>query len=626
MSRREFRDLSSPEAAREALDALAIEGDRERVPVDSAGGRTLADRIDAPIDVPGFDRSAMDGYALRATDTFEATEDSPETLPVVGTVQAGNEPTATVEAGQAVQVATGAVMPDGADAVVPVERTVERDEAVDVTAAVTPGENVMPRGADIAAGARALAPGTHLGPRHVGLLAALGHETVPVRTVPTVGIVSTGEELVQLGEPLHSAAGQIYDVNSHSVAAAIEETGCRARRYTPASDDEEQLREVLETATTECDLVVTAGSTSAGTADLLYRLVEEEGEILVHGVALKPGRPMLVGHIYETPYVGLPGYPVSALSVFRTLVAPRLHEASGKPESATATVTATLAHRVRYDGGRLRLVAVGLVADAEGQLRAYAPRKGSGATTTLVETDGIVRMAPETTLLAADESVTVERFDNVTVPSLLAVGDPDPAIAAVLDEAGDARLLTLGADDGLRWVEDDIPDLLIAAPELVDDTVVGDPLAVLSREWGLVVPAGNPEDVQGCATLVERDLRVANVDGTVGLRAAFEDALDGLATESPADAIDGYNRELPGIESPARSVAAGRADAGVGLRATTDQFDVDFVPVGRQRVGVYPSPERRGKSSVVTLNETVAESLQSACESLAGYQLAGDRE
>jgi molybdenum cofactor synthesis domain-containing protein len=585
MTRREFRDLSPPDEAREALESLDVGGGVESVPLVDAESRTLAERVDATIDVPGFARAAMDGYAVRASDTFGASESDPVPLPVVGTVHAGSEPDCTVGEGEAVQVATGAVMPDGADAVVPVERTVEHENGVDITAAVAPGDSVMFRGADIAAGDRALGPGTHLGPRHIGLLAALGRETAPVRAEPTVGVVSTGEELVQPGSDLDAGAGQIYDVNSHSVAAAVEAAGGEAVRYTPATDDEETLRAALREAAAETDLLLTSGSTSAGEADLLYRLVEEEGEILVHGVALKPGRPMLVGRVFGTPYVGLPGYPVSALSVFRTFVAPRLREASGRPEATTPTVDATLATRVRYEGGRLRLVAVGLITDGDGTLAAYAPAKGSGATTTLAETDGVVRMDPETTLM------------------------PD------LDAT---RYLPLGPADARRWLEDSIPDVLVADQSVLDDDTDGEALAFWAREWGLVVPEGNPAGLSGVEDLVEADCHFANLDDSLTLRTALGDRLVTLAID-PAD-IDGYHRELPGIESAARSVAAGRADVGLGLRTTADALGLEFVPVGTQRLTLLCNPRRTGKDSIDRLCALLDERLADLLAETPGYE------
>lgn len=622
MSRREFRDLASPEEARSAIASLDVTAGDTAVPLDEAVGRTLARRVDASIDVPGFDRAAMDGYAVQASDTFGASEGDPIALPVIGTVRAGEKPTASANAGEAMQVATGAVLPPETNAVVPVERTIEREDRVAVTTAVAPGDSVMPRGADIAAGDSALGPSTRLGPRHIGLLAALGQETVPVKRRPRVAVVSTGEELVQPGESLRSEAGQIFDVNEYSIAAAVEAAGGAPVRYTSVSDDLNDIETVLERAAENSELLLTSGSTSAGEVDVLPDLLEEHGEILVHGVALKPGRPLLVGSVYETPYVGLPGYPVSALTVFRTLVAPHLRSAAGLREPDDSTVTATLTTRVRYDGGRLRLVPVGVTSDGTGSLIAYTLSHGSGATTSLVETDGVVTMPPETNLLAAGEEVTVEQFDvDDPLPSLLTVGESDPVVSVLLDELDAPRHLALAPHDTIRWLGDRIPDVVVTALDIAAEASdLPEPLVTFEREWGLVVRSDNPDDITGVHDIRTQDLRFVNLDADLAVRHAFDAFLGTNGESNPDDDINGYERELPGLESAARSVADGRADCGLALRKTAETFDLEFVSLGRQQLGLIPNPDRREKPGFKRFAAVVDERLADLLEATFGYK------
>ncbi|TKX60176.1 molybdopterin biosynthesis protein [Halorubrum sp. SS7] len=634
--RKEFRDLATPEAAREAIASLDLSPSPETVPLREARGRVLAERVDAAIDVPGFDRASMDGYAVRARDTFGADEADPAELDLVGAVHAGAAPNVTVEPGTCAEISTGAVMPDGADAVVMVERTDEvgGDDATDgdasriaVRTSVAPGDHVMTAGTDIAAGARALGPGTRLTPREIGLLSALGVDEVPVEGRPRVGIVSTGDELVRPGEELDPERGEIYDVNSTTIAAGVEEAGGEPVLYPHAGDDYAEMERLLRRAADECDLVLSSGSTSASAVDVIYRVIEARGELLLHGVAVKPGKPMLVGRLDrsgdgadgdgqtgdaadagESAYIGLPGYPVSALTIFRTFVAPAIREAAGRDDPATATVEGRMGVGERYGEGRLRLMPVGLLdLDDGNRPLVYPVDKGSGATTSLVEADGVVAVDPDTEYLDAGETVSVDLFSpDVRPPTLLGVGEDDPALNRLLDRLANPRYLAVGSREGLRRLRDGVPDVAVTAGPTdrdVDAAVLGG----WTREWGLVVPEGNPEDVTGLADLVDCNLRLRNRPTVSGLRRSLDAALDDLAADRDADRrdlagrIDGYERTAKAFESPVRAVVAGDADAGLGLRETAERLGCDFVSLGEQSVVVRAAPDRADREPVAAL-------------------------
>ncbi|WP_224334588.1 molybdopterin biosynthesis protein [Haloprofundus halobius] len=626
--RKEFRDLADPEDAHAAIASLALEPEPEAVPLAEAGGRVLAERVDADLDVPGFDRASMDGYAVRAKDTFGADEADPVTLDLVGEVHAGAEPDVTVEPGTCAEISTGAVMPPGADAAVIVERTDELgDDRIEIRTAVAPGDSVMFAGADIAAGARALGPGTLLTPREIGLLSALGRDEVPVRGRPRVGIVSTGDELVRPGETLHSARGQIYDVNSYTIAAGVEEAGGEAVLYPHAGDDYDEMERLLVQASEECDLVLSSGSTSASAVDVIYRVIEDRGELLLHGVAVKPGKPMLVGRLDSSAYVGLPGYPVSALTIYRTFVAPAVRRAAGVPEPQTATVRGRMAVRERYGEGRMRLMPVGLVEDEEGETLVYPVDKGSGATTSLVEADGIVEVHPDTEYLAEGEAVDVLLFSpDVRPPSLFGVGEDDPLLNRLLDRLGTTRYLPVGSREGLRRLRDGVPDVAVVAGPVERDVNAVD-LGGWRREWGLVVPDGNPAGVEGVASLVDDDLRFVNRDSNSGLRTSLGTAVADLADERGVSRRDlvaeihGFDRSVKASESPARRVLAGDADAGVGLRTTADRLGLGFVSLGWQDVRVRVNPDRTEKSSVDVLR-TALDNVGHDADGLVGYETA----
>ncbi|MFC7043284.1 molybdopterin biosynthesis protein [Halonotius sp. GCM10025705] len=646
---KEFRTLADPDTVRETIADLDLGGGVEQVDLRDARGRVLAERVDAAIDVPGFDRAAMDGYAVQASDTVGAGEVDPAVLDLAGTVHAGETPEVTVAPGTCVEISTGAVMPPGADAVVVVERTDEinddgdadnDDTAIEIRTAVAPSENVMLAGADIAAGTRALGPGTRLTPREIGLLSALGVDEVPVRTRPRVGIISTGDELVPPGDPLDSERGEIYDVNTTTIAAGVDAAGGEPVVYPHAGDDFEAMETLLRQAADECDLVLSSGSTSASAVDVIYRVIEERGELLLHGVAVKPGKPLLVGRIdqhddatepsatgetAQSAYIGLPGYPVSALTIFRVFVAPAIRAAAGQPEPTTATVDGELIAQQRHDEGRLRLLSVALIEDADGEPLVYPVDKGSGATTSLVDADGVVAIDPDTDYLAAGESVTVQLFDpDVRPPSLLAVGEADPALTELLDQLDRPRFLPVGSREGLRRLRDGIPDLAVVAGPTdreVDAVDVGE----LSREWGLLVPKGNPDGVDGLADLIDDDIDFVNRNRDSGLRASFDAELDALAASRGVDrrdltaAINGYEATVSGVESPARRVADDRAAVGLGLRATADRHDLGFVSLGTQSVRLLGNPDRDEKPAVDAVQDAL-DTLPAACSSLAGYQ------
>jgi putative molybdopterin biosynthesis protein len=430
---------------------------------------------------------------------------------------------------------------------------------------------------------------------------------------------------------LHSERGQIYDVNSYTVAAGVAEAGGEPVLYPHAGDDYEEMERLLVQASEECDLVLSSGSTSASAVDVIYRVIEERGDLLLHGVAVKPGKPMLIGRLdgqngeSQSAYVGLPGYPVSALTIFRTFVAPAIREAAGRPEPATATVTGQMAIRERYGEGRLRLMPVGLVESETGETLVYPVDKGSGATTSLVEADGVVAVHPDTEYLAEGEEVEVQLFSpEVRPPSVFGVGEDDPLLSRLLDRLDRPRYLPVGSREGLRRLRNGVPDVaVVAGPQEREVETVE--LGGWTREWGLVVPASNPENVASLADLVDRDLRFVNRDTNSGLRTSLGNAVAALADERETtrhdlvESIDGFELSVKAVESPARKVQAGDADVGLGLRATADRLGLGFVPLGAQSVVVHANPDRVEKPGVRAV-AAVLDTAADLAEGLSGVE------
>lgn len=376
----------------------------ETVALDFLPGRVLAADVTAGASVPPFARAMMDGYAVRADDTAGATPDVPRELDVVGRVFTGEVFGGTVAAGQAVEIATGAPLPDGATAVVMVEDTAPASapSRVRVHAGVTPGQNTGRAGADIAAGSVVLRAGDHLQPARVGVLAALGLTGVSVYARPRVAIVSTGNEVVPPGRPL--GPGQIHDVNRSTLCAIVEAHGGQAVPLAVAADTIEALTGALSGAAS-CDAIVFSGGSSVGDRDLLIDLLHARGEVIFHGVATRPGKPTAFGRIDGTPVFGMPGNPTSCLTNAYVMLVPFLRTLAHLPPHRPQVVRVPLTRRVASAPERTQFYTVRLV---DGH--AEPAFKASGDITSMAHADGYVEIAAEVTAIEAGTPVDVVLF------------------------------------------------------------------------------------------------------------------------------------------------------------------------------------------------------------------------
>ncbi len=357
---------------------------RETVPLSAALRRVVAGDVRAPLDVPPADRAAMDGYAVLARDTSHAGKSSPAVLAVQESLHAGEVARKRAARGRCTQIATGAPMPVRADAVVMVEDTERQKDAVKVFRPVRPRENVSSRGSDIRKGSLVLAEGEVLTPAKLGALAAIGREAVTVFARPRVALLVTGDEIVPPGMRLRP--GQVYDINSHTMAAAVRESGGEPVPGGRVPDRMEALEESLAAAVKE-DLVVFSGGSSVGERDLILDVLHSMGELLFHGVAIKPGRPTMLGVVRGTPVLGMPGNPTSCLSNCYILLAPMLRRMARLPPPTGRVVEVPLAERIRSPIGRAEVHSVRLV---EG--RAVPAFKESSAITSMAHADGYLEI------------------------------------------------------------------------------------------------------------------------------------------------------------------------------------------------------------------------------------------
>lgn len=360
--------------------------------LEAADGRVLAEPAAADGPLPDFPRATMDGYAVRAASTFGASESSPAFLIVRGAIPMGVSPDFSVGPGEAARIATGGMLPDGTDAVVMIEHTdALDDETIEVYRSVAPGQHVIQVGEDVAEGAVMLKPGRRIGPAEAGLLAAFGMERVTVFNPPAVGILSTGDEVVPVGET--PGPGRIRDVNTYTLAAMVKAAGGRPRTYGIIADDYETLRATVERAVAETDMVLVSGGSSVGTRDYTVEALSAlpGARLLAHGISISPGKPTILAAVDKVPFWGLPGHVVSAMVVFAVVVRPFLHRLAGADDEARfqRRWPARITRNVASAQGRVDYVRVRL-RDENGELRAEPVLGKSGLIHTMVAADGLV--------------------------------------------------------------------------------------------------------------------------------------------------------------------------------------------------------------------------------------------
>ena len=374
----------------------------ERVPLEAAHGRVLAEEIVAPADVPPFSRAAMDGYAVRAEDTTGATPGQPAILTCIEKVFTGQMPSQTVGRGQCTEIATGAPMPAGADSVVMVEQTDAEGTQVRIFAAADPGQNIGRQGADIKRGQVVMRAGELLNASRVGAIAALGRAHVDVYARPRVAILSTGNEIVDPGQALQP--GQIYDINRFTVAAVVAEHGGTPVSHRTAADTIPDLERALDECL-EADVVVFSGGTSVGERDLILDALSNRGEVLFHGISVKPGKPTAFGLVKGKPFFGMPGYPSSCLLNTHILLVPALRVIARLPALERRTITLPLARRVVSAKDRHQFYTVRVV-DGE----AIPAFKASGDITSMSQADGYFEITAETDSVEQGALVEVTLF------------------------------------------------------------------------------------------------------------------------------------------------------------------------------------------------------------------------
>ena len=594
----EVLDRDAAEARwREVVGRAALSS--ERVLLALALGRVLAEDVRAEVDVPGFDRSNMDGFAVRASDTFGVSEEEPIRLRLNDEVLAtGIAPQIEVTSGTATTIATGGMLPRGADAVAPIEVTdadPEDDDYVLVRAPRVPGAAVSFAGTDMGRGETVLFAGTRLSSRETGVLAAIGCEYVSVVRRPRVAVLSTGDEIVQPGEEMRP--GLVFDSNGRILADAVHELGGEPVFWGAFRDDVDALRKALHEALVDSDVVLLSGGTSKGEGDLNALVVGElKPGILVHGVALKPGKPICLAAQEEKPVVILPGFPTSAIFTFHEFVAPLIRDLAGQPSEDRETRTARLAIKTQSERGRLEYLLVGLVEDEDRKLSAYPMGKGSGSVTSFSRADGFVRIGRNTELVAADSEVEVTLIGrDVSVADLVVIGSHCAGLDLIASElaasGASVKLLAVGSHGGLAAAtrgECDLAPIHLLDPETDSYNVpfLKPGLKLLRgyrRMQGIATRADETRDIT--ELLEDPSVRMVNRNRGAGTRILIDRLLEGRKPP-------GYPYEPRSHYAVAAAIDQGRADWGVTIESVARDAGLRFVPLQAEEYD-FVVPESR---------------------------------
>lgn len=604
---------------REAIGDLRPLG-REVVPLGFALGSVLAEDIASPVDVPAFDRSNVDGFAVQAASTFGASEYAPKRLRLLpGSVMMGRTPEGVVEVDTAMSIPTGGMVPRGADAVVMVENTSLDGDHVIVTKAVTPGRHVTYAGTDVAQGEIVLRAREVVSSRETGILAAMGLSVVPVVRRPRVGILSTGDEIVKPGGPI--APGQIYDSNAEMLSDAVREHGGDPISLGIAPDDEAAVRAAIIRGLAETDIVLLSGGTSKGPGDLCVRVLEsvlEPPGIVAHGVALKPGKPLCLAVSRGKPVVVLPGFPTSAIFTFHEFVAPVLRAFAGLPAEVPSRTRARLPFRVLSENGRTEYVLVRLTAGDRGELVAYPIGKGSGSVTTWSLADGFFVIPRDVEMLDAGEEVDIRALsgERARQADLVLIGSHcvglDVLLGRLRERGFTTKFIAVGSEGGLHAVKRGECD---AAGVHLFDSKSGKynepflaPGVELVRGYGrLQGVVFRPGDTRFEGKNAEDAVReAARLSGIVMVNRNRGSGTRALYDRLLGDARPiGYGVEASSHHAIAAAIAQGRADFGIAIDIVAHDRGLGFLPLCEEQFDFIVATSRKNRPAVRALVEEI---------------------
>jgi putative molybdopterin biosynthesis protein len=569
----------------------------ERIPLLNSLYRILASDIYAPIDYPPFDRSEVDGYAVKSSQVSWASEISPAVLHVKGEIQVGEKSTLTCLDG-ALRISTGALVPRECDAIVMEEYTESKNGSVRVYRPVSPGENIATAGSDISAGDLVLVAGTLIKHEHIALLAGLGFSEIPVYIKPRIAIFSTGNEVVSPGDQLRE--GCVYDVNGYLITSYLRELGAEPVFLGRLPDNYNDVKDAVLSALSDYDVVITSGGTSAGVSDIVYRVFGDLGEIVVHGLKTKPGKPTVIAISRDNRLlIGLPGFPLSCYMILIRVIKPLISRLTGL-RLYEEKFYVKLPFTIRKHVGRTWLIPSILV-ESESGYAAYPVSLSSGSIYSIVYSEGFIELSEDLDVVEENTLVPFYPFREISRLKLVIIGSNDPLLEDILRATGlvyVSRILNTGSTGGWHAVVRGEAD--IAPTHLLDPLTNTYNIlflekyklrgrAVIVRGFerliGLVVAKGNPKNIHGIEDFLRSDVRIVNRTRGSGIRVFLDLSLKKYAEERGlewgrvVESIKGYTYEVKTHTAVALAVKQERADVGLAVGYAAKLYDLDFIPL-----------------------------------------------
>ena len=620
----------------------------ENVPISEALGRVLAEDIIAGIDVPPFDRSIRDGYAVVASDTFYADEVNPIRLILNGEkIIPGVPPKTEIRKGYCSEIATGAIVPRGANAIVMIEDTDIEGKEVVVFKPVVPGEYIMHAGSDIMTGEVIARQDGIISARETATLSTQGIQTLKVYKKPVIAVISTGDEIVEPGRKLRE--GEIYDTNSRAISDLLIEHGCIPKFMRIAKDDYQEIKSALDDSL-KYDMVLISGGTSKGTGDICINVIEDmkDSEIIVHGVAMKPGKPVILARIGKKPVIGLPGFPTSAVIAFHQFALPIIRGMTAQPAESKDQIRAKASIRIHSPKGLQEFCLVNLVKRGNSEIfSAYPITKSSGSITTFSYADGILEIPENQEMIEKDSYIKITPMSNTIKPSdLNIIGSQcvglEPCLHMLRKKGITSKVMHVGSMSGLEAARRQESD--ISPTHLLDEKTGTYNIPFIKNDKNLVLVKGYKRrqgilyrkdtwikpDTKLSEIVYDKKLRIINRNQGSGTRVLFDLLLKSIGKneeefEKIKQEINGYNRESKSHNAVAASIATLKADWGIGIESVALMYGLGFISI-RDEEYDFCIPKTKFKTPAVQefIKTIKSDEFKDKLLQLGGFMISSD--